>query len=129
MNIPNNPKPINVAFDIDDTIWKVNTKMRRQDPDYKLINVLLWFVENGDNVYVWSAGGIDYAKTITAKLGIDEYVRVIPKPDLGKQDRKIDLCFDDSEVGLARTNVIVYREHNKGANYENMQSSWDKYQG
>lgn len=124
MNIPNNPKPINVAFDIDDTIWKVNTKMKRQEPDYKLINVLLWFVENGDNVFIWSAGGMDYCKMITNKLGLDEYVKIIPKPDIGKEDRRIDICFDDSEVGLAASTVLVYREHNEKENYERLKSSW-----
>lgn len=129
MNIPKNPRPINVSFDIDDTIWKVNEKMRRQEPDYKLINVLLWFVENGDNVFVWSAGGMDYARIITAKLGLDEYVKVIPKPDLGSQNRKIDLCFDDSEVGLANATVLVYRKHNEEENYERLKSSWDNNKG
>lgn len=128
MNIPNNPRPLNVAFDLDDTLWKVNYKMKRQEPDYKLINVLLWFVENGDNVFIWSAGGMDYCKIITAKLGIDEYVKIISKPDLGKSDQKIDLSFDDSEIGLARTNCLVYRKHNEAENYEKFQSSWDKDQ-
>ena len=123
----NKPNPINVAFDIDDCLWKVNEKMKRQEPDYKLINVLLWFVENGDNVFLWSAGGTDYCDIIAAKLGIDEYVKVIPKPDLGKEDIKIDLSFDDSEIGLARTNVLVYRERNEGENYERLQDSWRKH--
>lgn len=129
MNRPNNPRPISVAFDIDDTIWKINSKMRRQEPDYKLINVLLWFVENGDNVFIWSAGGVDYARTITAKLGLDEYVKVIPKPNIGSQDRTIDLCFDDSEVGLALATVLVYRAHNEEENYERLKSSWDNNKG
>ncbi len=128
MNVPKNPRPINVAFDIDDTIWKINVKMKRQEPDYKLINVLLWFVENGDNVFIWSAGGMDYCKMITNKLGLDEYVKVLPKPDLGKKDRRIDLCFDDSEVRLATTSCLVYRKHNEDENYERFQSSWDKHE-
>lgn len=127
--MPNNPRPLNVAFDIDDTIWKVNEKMRRQEPDYKLINVLLWFVENGDNVYIWSAGGVDYAKMIAAKLGLDEYVRFIPKPDLYGKDATIDLCFDDSEVALGRTNVIVYRQRNEGKSYEDLRKGYIQNKG
>ncbi|RLB67638.1 MAG: hypothetical protein DRH08_03155 [Deltaproteobacteria bacterium] len=126
MNIPKNPRPINVAFDIDDTIWKINEPMRRQEPDYKLINVLLWFVENGDNVFVWSAGGQDYAKMITAKLGIDQYVKVIHKSDVGVLDKRIDLCFDDAEVGLAHTTVLVHRKHNEKENYEKYKGYWAK---
>lgn len=128
MKIAKNPRPIAVVFDVDDTIWKINTKMKRQEPDYKLINVLLWFVENGDNVFIWSAGGMDYCKMITNKLGLDEYVKVLPKPDLGKEDRRIDLCFDDSEVQLAKTSVLVYRKHNEEENYERFKSSWDKFE-
>lgn len=104
---------INVAFDIDDTIWMVRPKHCDQVPDFRLISVLLWFVENGDNVFVWSGGGVEYAKTIVNKLGLDDYVTVIAKPPLGENDPKIDLSFDDSEITLGKTNVLVYREHNK----------------
>ncbi len=128
MNIPKNPRPINVAFDVDDTIWKINEKMKRQEPDYKLINVLLWFVENGDNVYVWSAGGVDYVKMILNKLGLDEYAKAIPKPDLGKNNRNIDLCFDDSEVNLATSNVLVFRNHNI-KDYDKYKKSWENNKG
>ena len=128
IKIPKNPRPIAVAFDVDDTIWKINEKMKRQEPDYKLINVLLWFVENGDNVYVWSAGGVDYVKMILNKLGLDEYAKAIPKPKLGHTDKDIDLCFDDSEVNLGRTNVIVFRDHNI-KNYERFKDSWKNNKG
>ncbi len=106
-----------VAFDIDDTIYKVRVKYRDQAPDYDLIPVLIWFAKNGDEVYVWSAGGLDYAKTIVRKLGLDEYVTaVIPKPKLHGQDKNIDLCFDDCEVDLATVTVRVNRPHHKEKN-------------
>src|SRR3990167_5910232 len=75
-----------IAFDIDDTLWKVRVRTHKdghqigdQVPDYDLIQVFRWFVNNGDEVFVWSAGGVDYAKIIVEKLGLDEMVTVIPK--------------------------------------------------
>lgn len=104
--------PLNVAFDIDDTLWKIREDKKGQCPDYDLINVLKWFVNNGDNVYVWSAGGVDYAKQIVWKLGLDHLVTVIPKGKLNERhpdNPPMDLSFDDCEVNLARVDVNVKR--------------------
>ena len=70
---------MNIAFDIDDTIWKIRRKQCDQVPDYDLIFVLRWFYNNGNNIYVWSAGGMDHAKNIVTKLGLDEMVTVLDK--------------------------------------------------
>jgi hypothetical protein len=103
---------LKVAFDIDDTLYKVEHYADldgfprfRQVPDYELIQVLKWFVNNKDEVYVWSAGGIDYAETIMKKLGLDKYVKIIQKGE----GTDIDLCFDDEDVTLAKTNVQIDR--------------------
>lgn len=116
---------ITVAFDIDHTLWKViedhcdvSTQhprgwRMRQVPDYGLIAVLHWFFNNGDKIYVWSAGGIDYAKTICEKLGIDNMVEILPKgkKGIGWPNRPhIDICFDDEDVELARVNVQIKRD-------------------
>lgn len=109
--------PINICFDVDDTLWKIRPKHHDQVPDYDLIQVLRWFHKNGDNVYVWSGGGVDYAKMIVRKLGLDDMVKVISKPPLYKNDPKIDLVFDDEEITLGKVNIEVYRpwryENNK----------------
>lgn len=103
--------PISVGFDIDDTLWKCrryeDRRLRDQVPDYALINVLLWFANNGDKVYVWSAGGIDYAQTIVNKLGLDEFVTVISK----SAAFGMDISFDDMAVHLAKVNVQVHRDY------------------
>lgn len=103
-----NTKPKIICFDVDDTLWRVRHEQKDQVPDYDLIAVLRWFFMNGDTVHVWSAGGVDYAKQICKKLGIDEYVdEVIPKGDFfGKPD----ISFDDEEVSLGRMNIHVQRE-------------------
>jgi len=104
---------INVAFDIDDVLWKIDRKHLRQIPDYNMIGVLMWFHDNGDQVFVWSAGGIDYAKTIVDNLGLTDFVKVIEKESYKKLHNRleIDLAFDDCETKLAKVDVNVKREH------------------
>lgn len=99
---------IKISFDIDDTLWKIDAKHMRQVPDYDLIQVLRWFYNNGDQVYVWSAGGMDYAKTIVDKLGLTDMVTVISKEVV--QDNRMDIAFDDCETNLATVDVVVKRE-------------------
>lgn len=104
-----------IAFDVDHTIWKIEKGADgrpHQVPDYDLIQVLRWFHNNGDEVYVWSAGGVDYAKTIVHKLGLDHIVTVIPKGIYGEPESglKMDISFDDEEVNLASVNIKVSRE-------------------
>lgn len=95
-----------IAFDIDDTVWKVLYVPRiQQIPDYDLVQVIRWFYQNGDTIYFWSAGGIDYAQTIINKLGLDAYGVVI-----GKGTIRPDIAFDDEKVTLGKVNVRVKRE-------------------
>lgn len=100
-----------IAFDVDDTIWKIDRKHGCQVPDYDLIQVLRWFVNNGDEVFVWSAGGLEYAQMIVDKLGLTDFVNVIPKGEFGNKQLDIDLTFDDdSAEQIGKVNVIVKRE-------------------
>jgi len=107
---------ITVCFDIDHTIWEITKGADgkyHQVPDYGLIQALRWFHGNGDRVYVWSAGGVDYAQAIVNKLGLDIMVEVIPKgvhTKKGVGTKSIDICFDDEAVRLAKVNVVVNRE-------------------
>lgn len=104
--------PLNVVFDVDDTLWKIREDRKGQCPDYDMISVLKWFVNNGNNVYVWSAGGIDYTNQIVWKLGLDHCVTVIPKGKLNERhpdNPPMDISFDDCEVNLARVDVRVKR--------------------
>ena len=103
-----------IAFDVDDTIWKIDEKHRRQVPDYGLIQILLWFANNGDEVFVWSAGGLEYAQTIVDKLGLTDMVTVIPKGEyLDKSNPfNIDLTFDDDpSEQIGKVNCHVKRTH------------------
>lgn len=97
---------IKVAFDIDDTLWKIRVDQRDQVPDYDIIQVLRWFAKNGDEIYFWSAGGMDYCQTIINKLGLDELGTVVEKGSF-----KPDIAFDDCEAYLGQVTVRVQRDH------------------
>jgi len=96
-----------VAFDIDDTLWKVVGEFPRfrQVPEYDLIAVLRWFHQNGDTVFVWSAGGMEYAQNIVNNLGLTDMVKVVQK----SSELRPDLTFDDQAVELGRVNIRVSR--------------------
>ena len=96
---------MNICFDIDDTLWKIDRKYMRQVPDYDLIQVLRWFFNNGDTIYIWSAGGVEHAQVVVDKLGLTDMVEVIQKG----VNKEIDIAFDDEETKLAKVDVRVHR--------------------
>jgi hypothetical protein len=125
---------ITVAFDIDDTLYKViddgpmlSTEKDRVDVmagkevphkfhqalDYEMINLLRWYQKNGDRVVVWSAGGVDYAINFVNKFGLQEDTGIeIWTKELKKREDEsfvVDVCYDDQEVHLAKVNIRVRR--------------------
>lgn len=94
---------MNIAFDLDDTLVNGRTHV----PNYDLIQVLFWFYHNGANVYVWSAGGIEYAERIVQKLGLEAYVHVAQKGG-SYPTPHMDITFDDQQITTGRTNVQVF---------------------
>jgi len=109
---------ISVVFDVDDTLAKIIKQGEEytQVPDYDLIQVMRWFINNGDKVYIWSAGGTDYAQMWVNKLGFADFITVIPKVDLGENRPDIDIAFDDCENNLAKTTIIIKRDLNEDSN-------------
>lgn len=97
-----------VAFDLDDTIWKVRISKKDQIPDFDLIQVVRWFYNNEDEVFFWSAGGVEYCETIIKRLGLDDYGKVVRKGSF-----KPDIAFDDAETNLATVDVRVNRYHDQ----------------
>jgi len=95
-----------VAFDVDDTLV-VEEPYKESHVDYSLMNVLFWFVDNRHEVFVWSGGGVEYAKRWAEKLGIEKFVQIIPKV----KGQNIDLAFDDWENNLATVTVLVPRDY------------------
>ena len=98
-----------IAFDIDGTLYKISEDRKSQVPDYDLIAVLKWFFNNGDQVYVWSGGGTDYAQLIVDRLGLTEMVKCIPKLKLGGDTPVMSLTFDDEEIKNGQCNIKVKR--------------------
>jgi hydroxymethylpyrimidine pyrophosphatase-like HAD family hydrolase len=90
-----------VAFDVDGTLIDYTGKPRDD------IIAMLVTLSNYCDVYVWSGGGIDYARHIGNRLNLPESVRYIQK-----QKGTIDICFDDQHVLLASKNIYV--EANNG---------------
>jgi len=106
-----------IAFDVDDTLIIPAVALIDEPhpyigiygavPNYKVIEIYKWFQEQGNQMIIWSGGGIEYAKTWADKLGL--------KPDAileKKKDLKIDIAFDDCDVDLAKVNVKVKRINN-----------------
>lgn len=98
-----------IAFDVDDTLIK-HEPGKESCPDYGIISVLKWFVNNGHQVLVWSGGGVDYASMWVRKLGIQDIVTVVTKED--KYD--VDIAFDDHHVELAKVTIKVPRDYYTG---------------
>ena len=99
-----------IAFDIDDTLIK-HEPGKEACPDYELIFVLKWFVNNGHEVLVWSGGGIDYASKWVSKLGIQNIVTVVSKED----KHNVDIAFDDMRhCELGKVTIIVPRDYYTG---------------
>lgn len=95
-----------IAFDVDDTLIKHDKGTLQSHPNYDLIQVLRWFHRNGDRIFVWSAGGIDYAQMWVNKLGLTDFVKVIPKNNYDGKT-KIDVAFDDVDTNLATVDIKV----------------------
>lgn len=86
-----------VAFDVDMTL------VDEQDrPIYQNISLVLWFVDRGYDVIIWSGGGVSYAEMWARKLGFEEIVRVVEKGS-----EKVDLAFDDEAADLGTITVEV----------------------
>jgi hypothetical protein len=109
---------MNIAFDIDNTLYKVIpieisssglVTRFKQIPDIDVFNLLYWYLNNGDHVFIWSAGGLDYTQNFIDKFFNPQYkIHALTKM-VNMCDGKffIDICYDDKEVKLAKVNVLV----------------------
>ena len=89
-----------VAFDVDGTLIDFD-----DNPREDIIKKLRTHYFEGDIVYVWSGGGIDYAQRVVDRLHLDRYVhRVIAK---AIYPVKPDISYDDMQVKLGKKNICV----------------------
>mgnify|MGYP000943654883 CR=1 FL=1 len=102
-----------VAFDVDDTLIHpaivAGDTNGRDVPNYENIAIYRWFQAHGCHMVIWSGGGADYARMWAEKLGLNPDEVLDKNPDY--RDR-VDICFDDCLVDLAKVNVRVKRLKN-----------------
>lgn len=107
-----------IAFDVDDTFYKVIWIERngikipvRQVPDYDVINLMILLHKLGNEIYIWSAGGKEYAFGIAQKFGLDEFSIFMDKSVESAINWGIDLTFDDEKITLGKVNIQIPREN------------------
>lgn len=95
-----------VAFDVDGTLIHQDSDLC-DTPRYDVIQLYKLLESFGCTMYIWSGGGVDYAKRWAEKLGLNG--TVIEKgsmiPDLAVDD--MDLDFRRSEKSLGKINLQV----------------------
>lgn len=113
-----------IAIDLDDTLWKlVEDKDPRptgvgamcacgipmkQEVDQTMVDLVQSLILD-HQVFIWSAGGVEYAKNWIKRFcpAWESLVEVIPK----EKGQGIDVCVDDQEVDLAPILLRIKREH------------------
>lgn len=104
-----------IAFDVDGTLINAYSippfMVGSKNPWNKMvrntwvIDMLIGFRQADHYIIVWSGGGKQYAEQVCRDLGIEKFVHECwSKTD---NDGSIDICFDDQEVKLAKTNIRV----------------------
>jgi phosphoserine phosphatase len=88
-----------IAFDVDGTlIHQVGEK--EDTPRYDIIQMFKMFKNLGWEMYIWSGGGVDYARRWSERLGLDATV-------VAKGSFQPDIAVDDLEVELGKVNIRV----------------------
>jgi hypothetical protein len=69
-------------------------------PRYDVIQMFHMYEAMGFEMFIWSGGGVDYAKQWAAKLGLSATV-------VAKGSFRPDVAVDDEAVELGHTNIRV----------------------
>lgn len=94
-----------VAFDCDGTLQTLEDK-----PNYHVIDLLRWFIANGDKIIIWSGGGHDYAERVARRLGLyDPKIRFMSKSmaSMLPEDEKPQITVDDEGARMGLVNIKV----------------------
>lgn len=88
---------LSIAFDCDGTLMNLDGTMNTRLVDFAKSLITAGFV-----VYVWSGGGVQYARDIARGCGIEGATVVF------KGDVKPDICIDDMlGTKLAHINLLI----------------------
>lgn len=97
-----------IAFDVDYTLINRDNSFNEE-----VLELLLWFIRNGDKVVVWSGGGVSYATKWVDKLkalSADDTqldIEVIPKLKRVAKEYDVDIAVDDEFVTLGKVNIKI----------------------
>lgn len=94
-----------IAFDVDYTLIDDNF-----NPIPMMVDMLKAFLENDQDIIIWSGGEAEYALTQARKL-LSEYemrrITITAKTSEMSKMLQPDICFDDEMVKLAKINIQV----------------------
>jgi hydroxymethylpyrimidine pyrophosphatase-like HAD family hydrolase len=97
-------KGIKIAWDVDGTlIWDGQPPYEdhADTPRYSVIRLYLMLESLGCEMYIWSGGGVDYARRWAEKLGLRQAIIV------AKGSFVPDIAYDDEYVKLGKINIKV----------------------
>ena len=91
-----------IAFDIDGTLINIegHPYCKPDTPRYEVIELYRIFEDFEYDIYIWSGGGLDYAKRWAERLGLDG--KIVQKGSFVP-----DIAIDDEEVKLGKINMKV----------------------
>lgn len=78
---------IKIAFDVDGTLIHQDGPLENT-PRYEIIQMFTVFKSLGNEMYIWSGGGVEYAEEWAQKLGLD--AKIIEKGSI-----PVDIAVDD----------------------------------
>jgi len=90
-----------IAFDVDGTLINFDNT-----PNYRVIDILRWFQQNGDRIIIWSGGGMNYAEHWNNKLGLNAD-EVVFKTKESALKINPDIAFDDEFINLGKVNIKI----------------------
>ncbi len=88
-----------VCFDVDGTLQTKSIQWR-DIPRYEIVAFFKSFEAAGCRMFIWSGGGLDYAKAACERLGLKAEIVV-------KGSFKPDIAVDDEAVQLGKVNIQV----------------------
>jgi len=91
--------PLDIAFDVDGTLIH-QVGVSEDTPRYDVIALFHFYEKLGNNMFIWSGGGVDYAERWSQKLGLK--AKIIEKGSI-----KPHLAIDDMNVNLGIVNIRV----------------------
>ena len=105
-------RPLVVYVDIDDTL--IRSVGAKRIPITPAIRHVRELHEQGAELYCWSSGGAEYARSSAAEAGLEDcFTAFLPKPDVLLDDQDVAewrRLLNVHHAGCAGESVATYRE-------------------